>query len=248
MPSIRPWNTTGCGSIRADRTYVVRTDDCVLLHYCVSEQQYLLENLCKSLDGVSTVDHDVDNEDWQLGCQKSGARCKANAGVHAVEGEGEREGHTSGPMGFQYCMTLLRLLDVLRVGSAKLLLADVPCSLSSRTKSGSSSLQHTIALLTLADNTMPRLRSQPSYRLRLGVLLHVESNQAVGCNGMHVPDQPCIFGARCIMSRQHYGSHQCMGSTHGRHHSTKRSETSAAEIGKTKDDVLLLCYAGLLKR
>lgn len=59
----------------------------------------------------------------------------------------EGEGHTSGPMGFQYCMTLLRLLDVLRAESAKLLLADVPCSLSSRTKSGSSSLQHTIALL-----------------------------------------------------------------------------------------------------
>lgn len=55
----------------------------------------------------------------------------------------EREGITSWPMGFHCCMTLLRLLEVLRVGSAKLLLAEGPCSLSSRTKPGSSTLYHT---------------------------------------------------------------------------------------------------------
>lgn len=47
---------------------MVRTDDCILLHYCISEQQYLLPGKpCKSLDGVSTVDHDVDNAAVRIG-------------------------------------------------------------------------------------------------------------------------------------------------------------------------------------
>ena len=106
------------------------------------------EAKCKSLGDTSVV-NDVDSAAVRIGSLAAAGLpqkrcCKAGAALHA---EHTVKRHTSWPMGFQCCMTLLRLLDVLRAASARLLLADVPCSLSSRTKSGSSTLQHTVTPL-----------------------------------------------------------------------------------------------------